>query len=140
MKSKFDPQKHHRRSIRLKNYDYASGAYYVTIVTYKRECLFGEIVDNEMYLSTYGEVVQKWWGEIPIYFPNVNLAAFVVMPNHVHGIIVITAPNQINQNFNDTEFLPQWKESLQQGGKTPPYATQHWDKLLLTSNINPRRI
>jgi REP element-mobilizing transposase RayT len=90
MKSKFDPQKHHRRSVRLKGYDYSSeGAYYVTIVAQGRECLFGKIVDGEMYLSKYGEIVQKWWDEIPIHFLNVELGAFVIMPNHVHGIIFI---------------------------------------------------
>jgi len=91
MKPKFDPQKHHRRSIRLKGYNYASeGAYYVTIVTYERECLFGEILDNEMYLSAYGEIVQKWWNELIIHFPNVETGAFIIMPNHIHGIIFIT--------------------------------------------------
>jgi len=98
MKHKFDPQKHHRpfdgaqgrRSIRLKGYDYSSeGAYYVTIVAQGRECLFGEIVDGEMHLNKYGEIIQKWWDEILIHFPNVELGAFVIMPNHVHGIIFI---------------------------------------------------
>ncbi|HET9588325.1 MAG TPA: transposase [Anaerolineales bacterium] len=91
MKSKFDPQKRHRRSIRLKNYDYASqGAYYVTIVVQGRQCLFGEIIEGEMHLSKHGEIVQNWWNEIPMHFPNVKLGAFVIMPNHVHGIILIT--------------------------------------------------
>lgn len=90
MKHKFDPQKHHRRSIRLKGYDYSSeGAYYVTIVAQGRECLFGEIIDGEMHLSQYGEIIQKWWDEILVHFPNVELGAFVIMPNHVHGIIFI---------------------------------------------------
>ena len=91
MKSKFDPKKHHRRSIRLKRYDYSqAGAYYVTIVTQGRECLFGEIIDGEMHLNKYGEIIRKWWNEIPIHFPNVELGAFIIMPNHVHGIIFIT--------------------------------------------------
>ena len=92
MKSKFDPQKHHRKSIRLKGYDYSqAGAYYVTIVVRGRECLFGEIVNGEMILNEYGKIVQKWWDEIPIHFPNVELGAFVIMPNHVHGTIFIIA-------------------------------------------------
>jgi putative transposase len=91
LQPKFDPQKPHRRSIRLPGYDYSSeGAYYVTIVTQGRECLFGEIVDGEMRINEYGEIVQKWWNEIPIHFPNVQLGAFVMMPNHIHGIIFIT--------------------------------------------------
>jgi REP element-mobilizing transposase RayT len=90
--SKFDPQKHHRRSIRLKGFDYsAAGAYFVTIVVQGRECLFGEILDGEMCLNEYGAIVQKWWNEIPIHFPNVDLGVFVTMPNHVHGIIFITS-------------------------------------------------
>jgi putative transposase len=91
MKTNFDPAKHHRRSIRLKDYDYASeGAYFVTIVTQRRECLFGEIIDGKMQLTKYGGIVQKWWNEIPIHFLNVDLGAFVIMPNHIHGIIFIT--------------------------------------------------
>ena len=62
----------------------------MTIVTQGRECLFGEIIDREMYLNEYGKIVQKWWTEIPIHFPILQLGAFVIMPNHVHGIIFIT--------------------------------------------------
>jgi putative transposase len=91
MSSKFDPKKHHRRSIRLKGYDYTSaGAYFITIATYQRECLFGEIVDGEMILNDYGRVADEFWRAIPKHFPNVELGAFVIMPNHIHGIIVIT--------------------------------------------------
>ena len=87
---KFDPQKHHRRSIRLKDYDYSQpGAYFVTMVTWHRECLFGEIINREIKLSRYGEIVQKWWQEIPIHFRNVETGAFAIMPDHVHGIILI---------------------------------------------------
>jgi len=89
--TKFDPQNHHRRSIRLQGFDYSSeGAYYVTIVVQGRDCLFGEIVKGEMRLNGYGEIVQKWWYEIANHFQNVDLGAFVIMPNHVHGIIWIT--------------------------------------------------
>jgi REP element-mobilizing transposase RayT len=87
---KFDPQMHHRRSIRLKEYDYTqSGGYFVTIVTGQRECLFGEIVNREMRLNEYGRITNECWHAIPEHFPNVELGAYVVMPNHVHGIIVI---------------------------------------------------
>src|SRR3970040_115106 len=87
---KFDPQKYHRRSIRLKEYDYSqAGVYFVTIVTWQREFLFGEIVNKEMKLNGYGEIVQNWWGEIPNHFANVETGAFIVMPNHIHGIILI---------------------------------------------------
>ncbi len=89
-KTKFDPQKHHRKSIRIKGYDYSSeGAYYVTIVTYRRVRLFGEILNEEMALSDFGRIVDECWRAIPEHFPFVELGAYVVMPNHVHGIIVI---------------------------------------------------
>lgn len=98
MKSKFDPRKHHRpfdgaqgrHSIRLKGYDYASqGAYFITIVTQSRKCLFGKIVDGEMILNEAGKMILEWWHELPNKFPNVILGAFIVMPNHFHGIISI---------------------------------------------------
>ncbi len=86
----FNPQKHHRRSIRLQNYDYTqAGAYFITICAHQRECLFGEIIGGEMVLNEYGKAVEEYWNETPIHFPNVEMDAFVVMPNHVHGIIVI---------------------------------------------------
>lgn len=91
MPSKFDPLKHHRRSIRLPEYDYSqAGAYYVTIVTWHRECLFGEVVNGEMKLNQFGLVAKQQWEKLPKRFPNIELGAFVVMPNHEHGIIVIT--------------------------------------------------
>ncbi len=89
--NKFDPKIHHRRIIRLKGYDYAqAGAYFVTVVTWQREMLFGEIVEGEMVLNEMGKIVQKWWHQIPKHFPNIKLGAFVIMPNHIHGIIIIT--------------------------------------------------
>ena len=89
-KFQFDPTKHHRRSIRLKGYDYASeGAYFVTIVTQGRECLFGEIHDGKMILNEAGQMIVKWWNELRNKFPNVILGVFMVMPNHFHGIIII---------------------------------------------------
>jgi REP element-mobilizing transposase RayT len=90
-KSKFDPQKHHRRSIRLKGYDYSSeGAYFVTIVTYHRDLLFGRIMNGEMSLNSLGKIADECWRAIPDHFPFVELGAYVIMPNHVHGIISIT--------------------------------------------------
>ena len=87
---KYDPLKHHRRSIRLKGYDYArAGAYFVTLVTHGRECILGEIVDGEMRVNLLGEIAAYYWQELPRHFARVTLDAFVVMPNHTHGIILI---------------------------------------------------
>jgi len=81
---------HNRRSIRLTHYDYTqAGTYFVTICTHERSCTLGTIADEEMILSAWGNVAQSCWDAIPSHFPIVELDAFVVMPNHVHGIIVI---------------------------------------------------
>ena len=87
----YDPERHHRRSIRLADYDYRqNGAYYVTVCTHERECLFGEIdAEGAMRLNEWGEIVQEEWERTEIVRANVSLDAFVVMPNHVHGILVI---------------------------------------------------
>ncbi len=81
---KFDLQNRYRRSIRLKGYDYSQpGAYFVTMVTQGRECLFGEIVNGEMLLNEFGRIADECWRAIPNHFPNVELGAYIVMPNHV---------------------------------------------------------
>jgi putative transposase len=88
--SQFDPKKHHRRSIRLPGYDYSqAGAYFMTIVAYQRDCLFGEIINREMKLNNFGKIAEECWIAIPEHFTNVELGAYVIMPNHVHGIIVV---------------------------------------------------
>lgn len=87
---KYDPDKHQRRSMRLPSYNYAApGADFVTICAYGGACLFGEVVDGAMSLGDYGRVVATMWQRIPRHFPHVGLDEWVVMPNHVHGIIVI---------------------------------------------------
>lgn len=87
---KYDPERHHRRSVRLRGYDYSqAGAYFVTICTQGRACLFGDVADSQMRLNDAGRVVERCWHEIPIHFPHVALDAFVVMPNHVHEILII---------------------------------------------------
>lgn len=88
----YNPDVHHRRSIRLREYDYAqAGAYFVTICTQGRKSLFGEVVDGEMRLTDAGLMVASWWGDLNRRFPTVATDAFVAMPNHVHGIIIIGA-------------------------------------------------
>lgn len=88
----YDPTRHHRRSIRLKGYDYTQlGAYFITIVTYDRAHVFGAVVDGEMRLNNAGRIADQCWRDIPAHFPHVALDAFVMMPNHVHGILWIAA-------------------------------------------------
>ena len=88
MKSRYNPNHHHRSSIRLRAFDYATlGDYFVTICTRERECMFGEIVDGKIRLSKIGEIAKQCWTGIPDHFSNVKLDQYEVMPNHVHGIL-----------------------------------------------------
>jgi putative transposase len=82
---------HNRRSIRLHDYDYTqAGAYYVTICIHDRkQRLFGEIVHGEIIENDHGNIVRNCWNDLPVHYPEIRLDEFVIMPNHVHGIIVI---------------------------------------------------
>ncbi len=85
---RYDPEKHHRRSIRLRGYDYSRpGAYFVTICVKNRECLLGEIRGGKMILNDFGKIIDYHWREIPTHFQNVKLDEFVVMPNHFHAVL-----------------------------------------------------
>ena len=87
------PEAQRRRSIRLKGYDYSrAGAYFVTTVTQNRLCLFGDVVGDEMHLNEAGIMTQEMLETLPRRFPGIDLDAFVIMPNHIHGIIVINEP------------------------------------------------
>ncbi len=87
----YNPQFHHRRSIRLKGYDYAqAGAYFITICCQNKECRFGKIENGEMYLNRFGIIACNEWIKLPERFPNFELDVFQVMPNHMHGIIVLS--------------------------------------------------
>ena len=93
----FNPDLHHRHSIRLLNYDYSqAGAYFVTVCAWQRECLFGEIVNGEMVLNDLGRVVETEWHKTPDLRPNVELDVYAVMPNHFHAIFLI---NEIDSNI-----------------------------------------
>ena len=105
-----------RRSIRLKGYDYSqAGAYFVTICTQDRQCLFVNVLDGKMNLNNAGEMINRIWHEIPEYYPGIDIDAYQIMPNHIHGIIMIGVgagpracppmshrpPDDNNGNFND---------------------------------------
>ncbi len=86
----FDPEKHHRRSIRLRNYDYSQpGAYFVTICTYQKQSWFGEIKNGQIYLNQLGKIVADEWLKTCKIRPNFQLDEWVIMPNHFHGIVII---------------------------------------------------
>ena len=86
----YNPDMHHRHTIRLDGYDYSSeGLYFVTICTSDKKCLFGKIVDDEMQMNDVGRMVERCWYQIPQHYPNVRLREFIIMPNHLHGILQI---------------------------------------------------
>jgi len=84
----YDPKKHHRRSIRLKGYDYSqSGYYYITLSVKNNDYLFGEIVEHQMILNDAGKMVERWFNELDNKYPDIECGEFVVMPNHFHFIV-----------------------------------------------------
>jgi REP element-mobilizing transposase RayT len=86
----YNPEIHHRRSIRLKHYNYTQqGAYFITICTKNKQCIFGDVKRGEMQLNLLGTIARYYWQEIPQHFPHVKLDVFVIMPNHIHGILWI---------------------------------------------------
>lgn len=119
---KYNPEKHHRRSVRLKGYDYSlSGAYFITLCAKDRECMFGQIIAGKMILNEYGEIVRKYLEYLPEHFSNVQLDMHVLMPNHIHGIIII---NNIRRGevVSPPDMSPHLHRYVTQtqGGKTPP--------------------
>ncbi len=86
----FNPAIHRRQSIRLKEYDYATeGAYFITLCCKDKICRFGEIVDSRMNLNECGKVIYNEWMNLPNRFPKVTIDSFQIMPNHLHGVIVL---------------------------------------------------
>jgi len=101
-----------RRSIRLKGYDYSqAGAYFITVCTQNHERLLGKISDAEMLISAWGNIVQECLYDLPNHYPCVGLDIFVVMPNHIHGIVVLSderagfkpAPKELATEFAITK-------------------------------------
>jgi REP element-mobilizing transposase RayT len=105
---KYNPDIHHRRSIRLKRYDYSqAGTYFITICTHQRKCLFGEIVDGQMQLNQFGQIVQSHWQNLAKHHFHIVLDEFVVMPDHFHGIIIIKNLNVDRQNNLQQKGIPE---------------------------------
>jgi REP-associated tyrosine transposase len=108
----YNPKFHHRKSIRLKEYDYSNpNWYYVTICTNHHKNLFGKVISNRMILNDYGKIVTEEWLKTKQIRENVDLDYYVVMPNHIHGIIIIECrdtarcvPTDINRKFG--EMIP----------------------------------
>jgi len=137
----YDPEIHHRKSIRLRGYDYsAAGRYFVTICAEEKACLFGGIASGQIELNDYGRIVENVWKELPSHFPLIELDRFVLMPNHFHAIVVIIDPRakRVGAGFPHPD-----SESETSGGENPPLRALgdviRWFKYESTKRINELR-
>ena len=113
----YNPDIHHRKSIRLDGYDYSgAGAYFISVVAQGRLCLFGSVVDGELRLNEAGKMVRRVWDGMPDRFPLINMDEFVVMPNHVHGVIFIRQPAPTT---GATSRAPAGGRAPTRGGRAP---------------------
>jgi len=141
---KYDPDKHHRRSIRLKDYDYSTaGAYFVTLCTFNRQCIFGEIADGEMRLNAIGNMVTRWWLKLGDKFPSVETDASIIMPNHVHGIVRIVGADPRVRPDSGTTMRALHQEGAHVGAPLPRIV--QWFKTMTANQYlrlvkNPRRM
>ena len=104
--SKYNPQIHHRSSIRLQGYDYSQeGAYFGTICTKDRKYFFGEVADRKMKLNEIGGIAKHYLEKIPNHFPNVEMGEFVVMPNHIHCILIVGTRHVVSQPVVGTSHV-----------------------------------
>ena len=102
----FYPERQRRRTMRLPGYDYSAlGAYFITICTHQRQRLFGRIVKGENQISPFGQIVEDFWWAVPTHFSHATLDEFIVMPNHVHGIVVIKSPVTQRNNCGQQNTL-----------------------------------
>ena len=143
----FNREIHNHRSIRLKGYDYSGeGLYFVTICCHNRECLFGEILYGEMVLNDAGKIADGCWLEIPNHFPNAVLHEYIVMPNHVHGIIELKTDNAAVAAVWAKNFSPADNDDVQTVGaknflplqQTPK--TNEWAKNFSPIHESPPQI
>ncbi|MBN2485939.1 MAG: transposase [Bacteroidales bacterium] len=101
----YNPQKHHRRSIRLKGYDYSqAGLYFITICTHNRACLFGKIENSKMILNECGQIANNEWEKTPEIRNNVELGDFIIMPNHIHIIIRLLGRGELHSPNNPNKL------------------------------------
>ncbi|MBA3027976.1 MAG: hypothetical protein FP816_04065 [Desulfobacteraceae bacterium] len=134
----YDPKIHHRRSIRLKGYDYSrAGLYFITVCSQDRLCLFGRIGKGEMKINDAGNIVLYWWGEMQNKYRNIELHERVIMPNHFHGIIEIKSGSEFvgaNLRVRPNESRPNLESDKGQTHRSAPTAKP--DEQILNQSQN----
>ena len=113
---------HSRRSVRLPNHDYTIGVYFITLVTHKRRCIFGEIRDQRMFLSAAGVLARDQWRNIDNLRPNICIDEFIIMPNHIHAILWL-GTEEGAFDFNAFTELPQGSQRKFSGSQGPSLST-----------------
>ena len=146
----FDPTRHHRRSIRLAGYDYTqAGAYFVTICTHRREPLLASISATEYTLTQVGQFVARCWLALPRHFPHAMLDAWVLMPDHMHGILILrdvnhesvvpapsgrpngTRPNSLNAIIQNFKSISTRKvNQLRHAAGTPLWHRDYYERIV----------
>jgi len=139
----YNPNIHHRRSIRLKGYDYSqAGAYFVSICTHNRACLFGNVVGEEIVLNDAGRMVEKWYFELENKFPDILCDGYVIMPNHFHAIIINAVGADLRVCPNDLRVCPDQMGGPDQMGEhnktgehtgSPLHRVVQWFKTMATN-------
>jgi len=110
---KYNQQKHNRKSIRLKEYDYSfPGCYYVTICAHGKNNLFGKIKNGNVTLNNIGKIVEEEWTKTKEIRKNVDLDYYIIMPNHLHGIIILNGRGELNSPKGNGERSSQIKENV----------------------------
>jgi len=117
--NQYNPNIHHRKSIRLKGYDYTqAGLYFITICCQDRACRFGSVENGEMKLNEYGQIAHFEWMKTPVIRPNVELGEFIVMPNHIHGIVRLLGRGELHSP--DERGIYDIPQPSDNGGETQP--------------------
>ena len=137
--NQYNPDKHHRKSIRLKGYDYSqAGLYFITICCQNKVHLFGNVINKQMILNDAGKMIEKWFNELQNKFPDVKCHEMVVMPNHIHFIIenvgsvgadLRVCPN--DSNISKTE--KRVSEILGEHAGSPLHRVLQWFKTMSTN-------
>ena len=139
---RYNPEIHHRRSIRFKEYDYSKrGAYFVTMCTHRHVAMFGEIANGVLHCNERGAIVQELWDTLPTRFPGIELDAFIVMPNHVHGILIRTQEIEPSiETHTQSAQSAQSAQLTQSDIHKPAHTSSHTGHTLRDYRTNPHRM